>query len=137
MRILWPCLQIRFGILTMYRSFTDRVFGGVCGGLSASFHVNAWLLRVLFVLFAIFSRGVGVALYLAMWWAMPQESLIAPRRSSPFRFLFVLLIIVILVGVWLADLNGTLPGPDEQPMLWPAVLMVLSSVFLLQQVRGT
>ena len=121
----------------MYRSFTDRVLGGVCGGLSARFRVNAWILRVLFVLFALFSRGVGVALYLALWWAMPQESLIEPRRASPLRFLLILLILVVLIGVWLADLNGTLTGPDDRPVLWPAVLMILSSVFLLQQVRGT
>ena len=90
----------------------------------------------MFVLFAIFSQGVGVALYLALWWAMPQESLIEPRRSSLLRFLLVLLVLVVLIGVWLADLNGTLTGPNDQPILWPAVLMVLSSIFLLQQVRG-
>ena len=37
----------------LYRSKTDRVLAGVCGGLAQYFNLDATLIRVLFVLLAV------------------------------------------------------------------------------------
>ncbi|MBF6978770.1 PspC domain-containing protein [Tuanshanicoccus lijuaniae] len=39
---------------------------GVCGGIAEYFEINPVLVRLMFVLFAIY-RGAGLGLYLIMW----------------------------------------------------------------------
>jgi phage shock protein PspC (stress-responsive transcriptional regulator) len=58
---------------TLYRSESDRMLGGVCGGLSNYLNIDATLIRLFFaVLF--FGSGIGVLTYLALWIIMPNES---------------------------------------------------------------
>jgi phage shock protein C len=56
----------------LYRSKTDRVLAGVCGGLAQYFNVDATLIRVLFVLLAVLG-GSGLVLYVAMWIIVPNQ----------------------------------------------------------------
>ena len=70
----------------MYRSFSDRVLGGVCGGLAAALHVNAWLIRLIFVVLTLVSLGAFAALYLLLWWIVPAESPTQRRRGFPTIF---------------------------------------------------
>ncbi|HZD01674.1 MAG TPA: PspC domain-containing protein [Actinomycetes bacterium] len=56
----------------LYRSRTDRMVAGVCGGLARYFNVDATLIRVLFVALAVFG-GSGLVIYLAMWVIVPSE----------------------------------------------------------------
>lgn len=120
----------------MVRSFTDRVFGGVCGGIGTAWRVNPWLLRIGFIIFALISLGVGLALYVALWWALPQESLVDTRRGGVLSLALFLVITAAIVGIWAGTAFGQLEGPDGQSLLWPVTLAVAGGVFLLQQVRG-
>lgn len=56
----------------LYRSRTDSMLAGVCGGLGAYFDIDPTLIRVLFVLSTLFS-GAGILIYLAMWFIVPEE----------------------------------------------------------------
>jgi phage shock protein C len=56
----------------LYRSRTNRQVAGVCGGLAKRFNVDVTLVRVLFILLAIFG-GSGIVLYIAMWIIVPKE----------------------------------------------------------------
>jgi phage shock protein C len=56
----------------LYRSKTDRKVAGVCGGLAQYFNIDATLIRVLFVVLAVFG-GAGLVLYLALWIIVPKE----------------------------------------------------------------
>lgn len=120
----------------MYRSFSDRILGGVCGGLAVDLRISAWLLRLIFVVLTVISLGVGALLYIALWWIMPQESLIRDRTGSFPRFLMVVGVSILLIGTWAAHINGGLRSSSGQPMLVPVVLLVISTVFFLRQVRG-
>ncbi|HXV77124.1 MAG TPA: PspC domain-containing protein [Candidatus Polarisedimenticolaceae bacterium] len=57
----------------LYRSRTDRVLGGVCGGIA---HWLGWspnLVRVLYVVVSILSAGFpGTLVYIVLWILMPQ-----------------------------------------------------------------
>jgi phage shock protein C len=52
----------------LYRSKTDRVLAGVCGGLAQYFNLDATLIRVLAVL-----GGAGLVVYVAMWIIVPNQ----------------------------------------------------------------
>ena len=64
----------------LYRSRTNTVLGGVCGGLADYFDVDSTVIRLLFVLFFFFG-GSGFLVYIIMWIVIPQE----PLRSKRFR----------------------------------------------------
>jgi phage shock protein PspC (stress-responsive transcriptional regulator) len=84
----------------MTRSFTDRVFGGVCGGLSTRLPVNGWGVRLLFVLGIIPTLGLLIPIYGILWALLPQESLIVPKRMGFIRFIGIVLLIALCVGLW-------------------------------------
>ncbi len=117
----------------MYRSFTDRVLGGVCGGLGAAWRVNPWLVRIVVILFSTVSLGAGVLLYLALWWAMPLESLLEDHRTNPLNVLLILTIVAIIVGAWIGQVTGQLSSPSGQQIFLPVALLALSGIFLLRQ----
>ena len=56
-----------------YRSESDRMLGGVCGGLATYLGVDATLVRLFFVIL-FFGSGIGVLAYLALWIIAPEES---------------------------------------------------------------
>ena len=56
------------------RDSAARKIAGVCAGLAEAFGVSVTLVRAAFVLLALppFS-GIGIVLYLALWFLMPAE----------------------------------------------------------------
>jgi phage shock protein PspC (stress-responsive transcriptional regulator) len=56
----------------LYRSTTNKVFGGVAAGLADYFLIDPVLVRVLFVLVALFGGG-GVLIYVVLWIAVPKQ----------------------------------------------------------------
>jgi phage shock protein PspC (stress-responsive transcriptional regulator) len=120
----------------MYRSFTDRVLGGVCGGLGALLPINPWVFRWLFILLSIVTLGAFAALYVLLWWMIPQESLIVRRRGGAGLFLLVIILTIITLAAWILDTTGSLRSPTGQGLFWPGMLLALSVVFFFKQVRG-
>jgi len=59
------------------KSEHDRWLGGVCGGLGEHTQVPSWVWRVLWVLFVLFSGGLGLVLYILLWIFMPE-----PKREE-------------------------------------------------------
>jgi phage shock protein PspC (stress-responsive transcriptional regulator) len=55
------------------RSRTDRMLGGVCGGLAKTLGVDAAILRIALVVATVLGFGLGVVIYLAAWILMPEE----------------------------------------------------------------
>jgi phage shock protein C len=56
----------------LYRSKTDSMIGGVCGGLGQYLGVDPTFIRLAFVLLAVFGGG-GVLIYLILWIVIPLE----------------------------------------------------------------
>ncbi len=57
----------------LYRSRTNKVIGGVAGGLADYFNIDVVLARVVFVLLAMFGGG-GVLIYIVMWIVIPAQT---------------------------------------------------------------
>jgi len=56
----------------LYRSSTDRIISGVCGGLAEHLEIDPTLVRVIFIVLALMS-GVGVIIYLALALLVPSR----------------------------------------------------------------
>lgn len=57
----------------LYLSNTDRKIGGVCGGLGEYFNKDSTIFRIIFVLVAVLSAGLGILAYLGMWMVIPRK----------------------------------------------------------------
>lgn len=72
------------------RSTTDRIIGGVCGGLARYFQVDTGLLRVGWVLLFLLA-GTGGLVYLVLWAIVPDDT--GQRTRLPW------VLLVLLVGL--------------------------------------
>lgn len=63
----------------LQRTDSDRMIGGVCGGLAQYFKIDPVLVRLAFVLLTIYG-GVGPVLYLILLVLMPLDSQIFEER---------------------------------------------------------
>ena len=70
-----PGDNVASDISRLRRSRNDRWLGGVCGGLGQVTGVEAWIWRLLFVLFVL-TFGFGLAIYILLWIFVPDEELI-------------------------------------------------------------
>jgi phage shock protein PspC (stress-responsive transcriptional regulator) len=66
---------------TLHRSTSKKIFGGVAGGISERFDVDANIVRVVFVVLALV-YGLGVAIYLAMWALIPRSAIVEGAESD-------------------------------------------------------
>jgi phage shock protein C len=66
----------------LLRSGTDRMAGGVCGGLAEYSGIDSLLWRVGFVGLTV-AGGAGIPIYLLLWVLMPSAPLPAVTSRSP------------------------------------------------------
>jgi phage shock protein C len=147
------------------RSRTDRMVGGVCGGLAAYLRIDATIIRLLFVLMALGS-GAGVFIYLVLWFVLPSEGVTEPAsldanirasaeeiaerarslgadlRSQDSdanrRGLMVVGAGLILVGavVFLNNLNIPWLAWLKVDLLWPLALVAAGVLVIVRYLKG-
>lgn len=57
----------------LYRSKTERLLGGVCGGVGRYYDTDPNLIRILWVVLTLLSVGIGVIAYIVAWVLIPEE----------------------------------------------------------------
>jgi phage shock protein C len=57
----------------LYRSRTDRMIGGVCGGIAEYSNLDPTLVRVLFILLAFLTGGATLLAYPILWIVVPEQ----------------------------------------------------------------
>ncbi|MCJ7701688.1 MAG: PspC domain-containing protein, partial [Anaerolineales bacterium] len=62
----------------LYRSTTDQMLGGVCGGLGNYLGIDPTFVRIFFFVM-IFGGGFGFWVYLLLWVLIPTEGDTEPR----------------------------------------------------------
>jgi phage shock protein C len=62
-------------IRRLYRSGSDRVLGGVCGGIGEYFNIDPTIIRLLWIVFAL--SGAGILAYIIAWIIIPRN----PRQQ--------------------------------------------------------
>ncbi len=67
-----PNDPLRSTVNSFRRSRSDRLFGGVCGGMARSTGMASWVWRLIFAALFI-CAGAGLLLYLLLWIFVPSE----------------------------------------------------------------
>lgn len=122
------------------RNLIDRVFGGICGGLGSYLAINAWWIRVLFILLTLATLGLGILVYIVLWQILPEQTLtdIAlqdnNRRTRP-ETLILIGAGVILTGVLVLALNLGVFADLEIESVLPFVIVFIGLMLFAQQLR--
>lgn len=117
----------------MVRSFTERLFGGVCGGLSHRLLLDAMIWRFLWVVLAVIAPPAALASYLLWWWLIPLESPFR-KQSYPLSTLAAFVLSVIVFAGWFG--RASLITPTGQDAYLPLVGLILAGAFLYRQIQG-
>jgi phage shock protein C len=124
----------------LYRSGTDRVIAGVCGGLAEYLNVDANLVRLLWVVIS-FPGAIGLPLYILAWILVPEvpgpvnerPAGEAAQRSAGSAARWLGAILFLLGGLLL--LQNLMPW-FHWGRLWPVVLLVAGAALLMRGRRG-
>ena len=149
----------------LFRSRTDSMVGGVCGGLGVYLGLDPTIVRLFFILLA-FAKGIGFALYFILWIVVPRDGAeegasleeniqtgaeeIAERaremgeeiqqgvRVSGDQASLFIGGALILVGIFylLDNLNISWLSWLRWDVVWPVVLIAAGVLFLVRQFRG-
>jgi phage shock protein C len=123
----------------LYRSKSDRMISGVCGGLGKYFNVDSTLIRLIFLLLAVFGGG-GVILYIILAIIMPEEGSTAAStqdtmqtNAQDFANRARELGQSLGQGFSSSSTGSTTPTTNRQgPMIIGGVLIALGILFLAQ-----
>ncbi len=131
-----PPSEPRQEIRRLYRSRTDRMIGGVAGGMASYLGIDPILSRLIWV--ALLFSGVGFLLYIIAWIIIPEapegaQLAASPATSSQALRLIVGGALVFLGGILL--LRQVVPWLDEG-VVWAVILVVVGAGILLKAVRG-
>jgi phage shock protein C len=69
----------------LYRSRSEKMIAGVCGGLGEYFDVDPVLVRLLFVALTLISGGLGLVAYIIFWVVVPRQGDESLPRGEVFR----------------------------------------------------
>ena len=66
----------------LYRSQTEKILGGVCGGLAEYFNIDPTLVRLVFILLML-TPFHGLVLYIILWIITPTENHLVAAPIPP------------------------------------------------------
>jgi len=92
----------------IYRSQSDKVIGGVCGGLAEYINIDALIVRIIWAV-AFFVGGIGFLAYIACW-------IIIPENPSAAK-----------------DDEKSEGKSNNSTLLWGFVLIFIGACFLLRE----
>lgn len=113
----------------LYRSRTDSVLGGVCGGLGRYLGVDPTVVRLFFVLLVLAGFGTGFLIYCVLWLVVPAEGYQGTGAEDTIRS----------GANEIAQRAQTLsarPGDQQTGIIIGGALVLVGLVFLLQNVLG-
>jgi len=120
----------------LLRSRSDRVLGGVCGGLGRYLNVDPVLLRIAAVALAL-SGGAGVIAYIVAWIVIPENTGEEPAGpAAPAHRPGI----AVAVGAGLIALGALLMLRDVLPwfgwaMFWPIIVIGVGVLVLISARR--
>ena len=108
----------------LYRSTSQRIVGGVAGGLGEYFGIDPVWMRIGFVVLTI-GGGSGILLYLLLWLIVPQQPSdyqVPARAGTSLPSSAILGVVLIALG-GIAFVNAIAPSIGLSRYFWPALLV--------------
>lgn len=105
----------------LYRSESDRVVGGVCGGLAVYLGIPAIVLRIFFILWMILGE-FSLPVYVILWVIMPRQSDTSTFRTEDLG------IRLRQVG---QEVGDVFRQPDSQMITYAGVGLIAWGVYTL------
>ena len=62
----------------LYRSDSDKMIGGVCGGIAEYFTLDPTLVRLGYIVLSVFTVFSGVLAYFILWIIVPKRKSLMP-----------------------------------------------------------
>jgi phage shock protein PspC (stress-responsive transcriptional regulator) len=126
----------------LYRSRRGEMIGGVCMGIARYFDVDVTLVRLIWVMAALFG-GSGVLAYIIAWIIVPEEPVegeavnITPGSSTGGSTADTRTVglIVIAIGLFLLFRN-IMPTMFVRMYFWPIPLIALGLFLIMGGYRG-
>ena len=66
--------------MKLKRSYDNRIVTGVLGGIAERFNWNVNILRIIWIIFTLFTFPLGIIIYTLLWIIMPSEK---PNEKIP------------------------------------------------------
>ena len=116
----------------LYRSQSNSMIAGICGGLGEYFNVDPTIVRIAAVLL-IFANGIGLLAYIIGWIIIPRRPVmeieVTPAEKSQYSYLLPGLALIV---VGLVFLLNNLVHWFRFHYLWPILLIVIGIAMLLK-----
>lgn len=123
------------------RSRSNKVIGGVCGGIGEYFEIDPVFVRIIVVLLALGTKGVGLMAYIIAMIIMPKDDVEfrvnehgetvqvedAPKEYSSLNKYLPGMVLICIGIIWLIRENFYWFRIDE---FWPLILIV-GGLFLI------
>ncbi len=129
----------------LYRSRTNKMIGGVAGGLAEYFNVDVTLMRLLFII-VFLAGGSGVLIYIVLWIIVPlepyskmeeklnsQEPFVTKDKTKPDNNNRTFIIGVSLIVLGFIFLFNSLFPQFNLKELWPLVLVVIGVMLIINE----
>ncbi len=133
---------------TLYRHPTEKLVGGVCGGLGEYLGLDPSLVRILWVVATLASGGGGLLAYLALWGLLPVGTSRGGQQQPPALELNernlsrAATLLILFGGLWLLANLGILPWlwrsfwNGVATIFWPGLLIGVGYLLLRSVGKG-
>lgn len=124
----------------LYKSQRDRMIGGVCGGISEYLDIDSTIVRIVFVVMALFG-GSGIIIYIAGLLIFPdngdvltKEAKVEKKSTAGFwgALLIILGILFLISDFGFRGINHYWMWHGFRGMFIPIIIIALGAWFLLK-----
>ena len=81
----------------LYRSSSEFVFAGVCGGIAEYFKIDPVIVRLAFVFVTLFSAGTGILAYIIAAFVIPASPDDTGKAKRSMGCLYAMLIVFLVI----------------------------------------
>ena len=122
----------------MYRSRSEKMVAGVCGGIAQYFGIDPVIVRVAFVALGV-ATGFGLLAYIILAIVVPERPIEEPEpvgwTTSSRGGSEVLAYVLVFVGAVLLMQSLQVFSFISGEVLWPAVLIGVGALLLLKRAQ--
>jgi phage shock protein C len=133
----------------LYRSGVNRMIGGVCGGVAEFFAIDPTLVRILWLIFTVFS-GIGVPVYFVCLAIVPSnpdhKSIPQTQHMKNENVALIIGITLLVVGIslfydhsfprfWSIGFPGLGYWPFRWRYIWPLLLILFGFWYIIHNLQ--